>query len=233
MKKLFFILALLLPIVANAVKIKTDEIDEFSGKRTVITSWEAVANTMIHIRFRYQNDNQYLDFKFVTNSSFVIPDKGELLFKSSQGNTTEFNSVKMYAGSVGGGATGLAGSQQWGISATYKGDLEWFKDNDARLLRVYETDGYVDKKISESEGRNLKKLYELFNATINGESGKSVFANYNLTFVKRGINKKEWDVVKEEYKRDMSTDEINTLVNEWKSQSNDKVLYDVKIKKEK
>lgn len=49
-----------------------------------------------------------------------------------------------------------------GIMATYIGNINWFQSNIAVLLRLYTTDGYVDKKLSEKEGKKLQDLASLF-----------------------------------------------------------------------
>lgn len=43
-KALLLLLSLFIPIVADAMKIETDEIDEFTEQRTLITSWESLCN---------------------------------------------------------------------------------------------------------------------------------------------------------------------------------------------
>lgn len=162
MKKLLLILALLIPIMANAAKIVTDEKDAFTGERTVITSWESFKQKSINIRFRLQNGNVYLDFKYITGSSIVIPQNGKLMFKGIDDNICEFNSVGLFKGGKGDGSVNLIGSSAWGIYANYTGDVAWFKDHIAALLRLYTTDGYEDKKLSDKEGKKLQELSILF-----------------------------------------------------------------------
>lgn len=233
MKRVIYLIALLMPMVINAMKIQTDETDEFTGKRTVITSWESLCKGYTHIRFRLQNDVQWLDFKFINDNSIVIGKDDKLLFKSTDDNITTFLSASLYSGGRGDGAVGLSGSQAWGISASYEGDLSWFATNSARLFRLYTTNVYYDRKLSEGDGKKLTKLYELFSQTISGEKGISTFSNYKLKFVKRKVSSQEWDIEKEEYLQDQSASEIKDIIDEWKSKSSDKYIYDVQVKKEK
>lgn len=220
--------------MASAMKIEKDEIDEFTGNRTLITSWESLCSQKIHIRFRLQNGHQFLDFKMFYDNAIVVGKGDKLMFKSTNDEIGEFHSIASYAGEKGGGATGFVGSGAWGISVTYLGDLEYFKNNNTRLMRFYTTDGYIDKKINESDGKKLISLYNLFSSTINGEVGTQLFANYKLTFVKRRAKSNGgWDNVKEEYKKNLSKDELMDIVEEWKAKSDDKYEYDVMIKKEK
>lgn len=51
-------------------------------------------------------------------------------------------------------------------------------------------------------------------------------------FVKRPVYRDSWDEVKRETKCDLSQDEITKIVDEWKSKSNDKTIYEVQIRKE-
>lgn len=63
----------------------------------------------------------------------------------------------------------------WGISATYKGDIQWFLNNTTILMRLYETDCYEDFKIKEKEGEKLTDLANLFLSTINDKEFKSKY----------------------------------------------------------
>ena len=72
--------------MVSAMKIETDEVDEFTGKRTLITSWESICKSDIHIRFRMQNGVQRLDFKMVTRDGTVVGEGDKLLFKSTKDN---------------------------------------------------------------------------------------------------------------------------------------------------
>lgn len=175
MKRLLFILALIVPLLSNAAKIQTDEIDEFTGKRTVITSWESIHKKTINIRFRLQGDKQFMDFKYMSGHSIVIPNDGALMLKSASDDITKFESISTYLGGEGDGATGLMGSGIWGISATYKGDIQWFLNNTTILMRLYETDCYEDFKIKEKEGEKLTDLANLFLSTINDKEFKSKY----------------------------------------------------------
>lgn len=234
MKKIILLFALIIPMMANAMKIDTDEIDEFTGNRTVITSWESLCSQKIHIRFRMQNGHKLLDFKLFYDGAIVIGKDEKLMLKSTEDKIGEFKSIASYVGEKGGGAIGFAGSAAWGIMATYNGDLSYFSNNVTRLMRIYTTDKYIDKKISEGDGKKLIDLYNLFTSTINGEVGKKQFFNYSLTFVKRKVNSKgSWDTVKEDYKKNLSKEELMTIVNEWKTLSDEKFEYDVIIKKDK
>lgn len=232
-KNLLLLFCLTCSVVASAMKIEKDEIDEFTEQRTIITSWESICNQRIHIRFRQQNGIQFLDFKMFHDGAIVIGEGDHLMFKSTADKIGKFSSISIYHGERGGGATGLMGSGAWGISATYKGDLSYFADNIIRLIRVYTTDMYVDKKVSESDGKKLVNLYTLFEDAQAKEPGKAVFLNYTVTFLKSSNKGKSWDVVEEKYIKDASSEDISKIISDWKSQTSDRYIYDCRIKKEK
>lgn len=220
--------------VASAMKIQTDEIDEFTGKRTLITSWEGICKQDIHIRFRLQNGHQFLDFKMFANGGIVIGEKDKLMFKSFSENIGSFSSVSIYHGERGGGAVGMNGSEAWGISACYFGDLSYFSDNVTRLIRVYTTDGYFDEKVSEIDGKKIQKLYGLFSSSMGKPAGKDTsYINCTIKFLTSSNKGRTWDIVKEEYVEDASPEELTEMVNNWKAQSTDKKMFDCKIQKEK
>lgn len=234
MKRILLALCLCIPFVASSMKIAKDEIDEFTGNRTLITSWESLCMKSIHVRFRLQNGHERLDFKLIQDGALVIGKDDVLMFKSTTDNIGKFTPVDIFHGGQGDGAVGIMGSKMWGIMATYKGDLSYFVDNIARLMRINTAEGYIDKKIGESDGKKIQKLYDLFSTALGGQPGvASSYANYTITFMKSTDGGKSWEVDKEEYKKDLSKEELSEIVSEWKSQSKDRKLFDCRIKKEK
>lgn len=228
------LICILLPALASAMKIEKDEIDEFTGKRTLITSWESLCGQKIHVRFRLQNGFDFLDFKMFVDDAIVIGEKDKILFKSTTDNIGTFSSISIYRGDIGGGAVGLNGSGAWGIYAHYQGDLSFFADNVTRLIRVYTTDVYYDKKVSENDGKKLRKLYALFSSALTGKSGETTsYFNYTITYLKSTNGGKSWDVVNEDYIKDATQAELNEKVNAWKSKSAGKNMFECRIKKEK
>ena len=231
--RLLFLMLCIIPMLASAMKIEKDEIDEFTGKRTVITSWESICNKNISIRFRMQNGINILDFKMFYNGAIVISNNDELLFKSTTDSIVSFMPNGTYSGTIGGGATGLMGSGAWGITAAYEGNFSFFSDNTIRLMRIYSSDGYIDKKLSDSDGKKLQRLYELFSMTISGEQGTSAFMNYKVVFLKSKNGGKKWEEIKTEYYEDFTKDELQTIVDAWKAQSSGEMIYECQVKKDK
>lgn len=230
MKKLILLLAFILPILANAMKIETDEIDEFTGERTVITSWESLNAQNIHVRFKSRNGKTYLDWKMFFDGAIVISKGDEIMFKATDGDISKFESTTTVSGEKGAAATGFIGSGGWGIFAHYAGPLDWFASHTAKLIRIYTTDGYIDKEVKEKEGRKISALYNLFASTIDGNPNTDM-QSYEISYLKKRTKSKEWDLVKEETVEYVTKDELNKIMQDWKSQTSESMQYDCKIKK--
>lgn len=232
MKKFLFLTLLAFPFIVNAMKIETDKIDEFTGNREVITSWEAFAKMEIHIRFHLINGKQYMDFKYISGEGTVVGEGDKLLFKSSNGNITDFESIALYHANIGEGSVNLVGAKNFGIYVRYSGDIAWFCDNIATLMRFNSVGKYSDFKISEKEGYKLQDLANLFIATIEGnEALKPV--SYNLQYLKKKKSARQWDLVKEDKDRRLNKEQLKEIVEEWESQTNEATEYKVSIKKAK
>lgn len=230
MKRILLALFLCIPFVASSMKIAKDEIDEFTGNRTLITSWEKICNEKISIRFRLQNNYKILDFFIYSSNPIVVGEGDQLLFKSITDNIEEFKSIDISSSKYNSSYVG----RDWSLSASYLGDLSFFADNITRLIRIYETDGYIDNKIKEGDGKKIQKLYDLFSVAMGGQPGAAAsYANYTITFLKSTDGGKSWEVDREEYKKDLSKDELSEIVSEWKAQSKDRKLFDCRIKKDK
>lgn len=230
MKRILLALFLCIPFVASSMKIAKDEIDEFTGNRTLITSWEKICNEKISIRFRLQNNYKILDFFIYSSNPIVVGEGDQLLFKSITDNIEEFKSIDISSSKSNSSYVG----RDWSLSASYLGDLSFFADNITRLIRIYETDGYIDNKIKEGDGKKIQKLYDLFSVALGGQPGAAAsYTNYTITFLKSTDGGKSWEVDREEYKKDLSKDELSEIVSEWKAQSKDRKLFDCRIKKDK
>ena len=70
-----------------------------------------------------------------------------------------------------------------------------------------------------------------FNVKADFNRGTSV--TYTITLMKSPRTREEWSIENEYRKSFNSSDELNAIIEEWKSKSNDTYIYDVRIKKEK
>lgn len=101
MKRILLALCICIPFVASSMKIAKDEIDEFTGNRTLITSWEGLCANNIHVRFRLQNGLKVLDFKLIQDGALVIGKDDVLMFKSTTDNIGKFTPVDIFHGGAG------------------------------------------------------------------------------------------------------------------------------------
>lgn len=232
MKKFLVLFALLIPIMANSMKIEKDYIDEFTGEREIMTSWESLDKQRVHIRFHLRNGKYFLDFKYISGDAIVIGEGDKLQFKSNDGIICDFSSLAIYHGERGGGAVGGMGSGAWGISARYSGDVAWFQSNLPVLMRLNASREYIDFKLSEKDGYKLQDLANLFIATAEGNIAvKPVL--YNIQYLKKKKSSREWDLVKEETDKRLNQEQLKALVEEWESQTTDKTEYKCSVKKAK
>ena len=229
-KRILLLLCLLLPIAASSMKIETDEIDEFTGKRTLITSYEPICKGNIKIRFRLQNGHERLDYIFRDYSTMVVGEGDFLLFKSMTDSIAYFRAVRMYSSRLNLSEYSSGNT----LEASYSGDLSWFADNVIKLIRLYETEVYYDRKVSEEDGRKICKLYNLFANALGSEPGKAAaYNNYTITYLESKNSGRSWDIVREEFVRDLTPDELTAKMNEWKLKSSGNHLFNCKAKKEK
>lgn len=168
MKKILLALLLLTTFPLFSQKIEKDVIDEFTKQRTTITSWVKVDKGYMSLRFIAVDNTMCLEYRYQSNGYIAIDKGAELLFIDSNGNVHKLTNGEYAIASIGGGATGFAGSKGLGIRANYFGDVSFFAKN-LKKMRIYTTDGYMDRNISSKEGINLQKLYKVFVQTLKGE----------------------------------------------------------------
>lgn len=155
----------------SAVKIDKDFTDEFTGKRVVKTSWERFSGSKCAMRFRLQNDVQWLDFKLVWDDAILITPDDPISFKSISDTIFSFRPLTSYSGQRGGGSTGVMYNSVWGIFASYPATVSDFALNEVKLMRVSTSDGYIDKEISQRDADKIRELATLFLGTVD-------FANF-------------------------------------------------------
>lgn len=168
MKKILFILMLLSSVLLQAQKIEKDIIDEFTKQRTIYTSWVKVDKGYMNLRFKSIGDDTYVEYRYQSNCVIAIGKNAELLFIDNSSNVHKLVNSEYAIANIGGGSTGFAGSKGLGIRANYVGDISFFANN-LEKMRIYTTDGYLDRNISTKESDKLKKLYNLFIETLSGE----------------------------------------------------------------
>lgn len=170
MKKLLLVLLVLLPIVLNAQKIEKNEIDDFTGAKTVYTNWEKfktgngiTGRNNLMFRFTSIDGVEAFHLKWVTTEMLSIREGAKLMFKMSDDSVITLLSRTYSIAAKGDGVTGLSMSGILGINCIYSGgDIKLFAgDNFLTKLRIYTNDGYEDIDIKEKDALKINKAYNL------------------------------------------------------------------------
>lgn len=170
MKKILLIVFAITPLLAFSQKIDKCEIDDFTGKKTVYTSWTKIkmGNAMSgrnNLMFRLSSVDDKIRFhiKWITVDVTSIREDAELMFKLNDDEVLTLNAASYAIAGKGEGVTGLSWSAIVGISATYKGaDISKFGDDTyVSKLRIYTSDGYEDIDIKEKDAKKINKAYAI------------------------------------------------------------------------
>jgi hypothetical protein len=178
MKKLILLTALLFPfLMSSAQKIEKSIIDDFTGNKVIYTSWEKIKSNNITgrnqllARFRYENNLQYFELKWITGESlgnqsgrFSVADDAKLLLKLSNGEVVTLKSIEYSIAQKGLGTTGLSFSALYGMHLKYIGDdISKLSGKEyVTKVRIYTTDGYVDIELKEKDSKKINELYAIF-----------------------------------------------------------------------
>lgn len=221
-----------LSLVAHAMNITFNGLDEITGKRVVKTSWESIKDDDTFIRFRMADDDLYMELKFSPNRPITVTENTPLYFKAIDGSIITLNPLSTYNGwSREGWSSNPVTNNPEGVVALYCGDFSWFKDKVAKLMRVHTLTGYYDLYINENKGRNIRKLYELFYQAVHNLDQKSAFSNFYIHYMVRKRNRATWSERKVVHEKKITQDELQNLINEWKSKSDNQYEYDCVIKR--
>ena len=170
MRRLLFVLLVFFPVLMCAQKIDKNEIDEFTGVKTIYTNWEKfktgnglTGKDNLMFRFTSLDGLETFHLKWVTCEMLSIKEGAKLMFKMSDNSIITLTSISYAIAAKGDGVTGLSMSGILGISCIYGGsDIEAFaKDNYLTKLRIYTTDGYVDIDIKEKDAQKINRAYKL------------------------------------------------------------------------
>lgn len=185
MKKILLLILLILGgcFSANAQKIKIDEVDKFTKKRRIETSFEKIAkdkNVMnkmlgansgdlhknVWIAFYQNGDTSFLRLKWSCNKVLALSDNSDIIFLDSEGNTYTFYNTGFTISGEGEAATSLFGSGIYGLDIYATGDVSALKGKQFTDMRILTTDGYIDFEIDKKSSAKINKTYDLFEATL-------------------------------------------------------------------
>lgn len=185
MKKLLLLLlvALSCGVSINAQKIKKNEVDKFTKKQIIETSFEKIANDKnamnkmlgadsggIHknvwIAFLQNGETSFLRLKWSCNSVLALSDDSDIIFLDSDGNTYTFDNTSFTISGKGEAATGFVGSAIYGLDIYATGNISALKGKLITDMRIQTTDGYIDFKIDKKSSDKITKTYDMFEATL-------------------------------------------------------------------
>ena len=228
MKKVLLLLALVfVAIDCSAFKIEKDEVDEFDGTRLIATSKEKIGEW--RVRICGHGENVWLHITLKTRRQINIHERDELKIKTHDGSIYTLYALdtdilgRYYAGVY-------TSESNFGI---FDG-LEHIAENGMQVARLTHklAGGYDNFTFTAEESQKLSDLIKFFLAHRDGEPQEKMIT-CALIYLKKRVNAKSWDIVKEEHKDATTKSRLDILINEWKAKSNEEYIFDVQIKKPK
>lgn len=162
---ILFVLAFSSPLFSQS--IKTNQIDDFTGNKVVITDWETIRITGSHsimIRFHSQDTVGIMQLSWV-NYRVCSVEAGpkKVLFKLSNNEVIGFENLSSQLSSRGGGTVGLTGGNALGLRLNlYSKEMDKLVDALVTKIRIYSSEGTIDLDITEQKAQLLRDTYRLF-----------------------------------------------------------------------
>lgn len=150
---------------AQKVKIATDKIDKFENIRVVETEWKRISgkgDKWAYARVTGNEKFSFLNLKVMLPAIYTI-DKGmEVILLDTNGNKYTLNSTATCVATIGGGSVGVMGSNAYGVSVIYAGDLSFLADQTVTDIRIQFKEVHWDITFNEKEQKTLSALYTTF-----------------------------------------------------------------------
>lgn len=179
MKKLLFAMlaTLAIAISGSAQKIKVNEIDRFTKKIRIESSFEklnsdnspfkgtntGITGRNVWVAMSKVGDDEFLRLKWATNDGEISLDQGDkIIFLDDKGESYEFLNAKYTIAGKGEGTVGFIGSALYGVNLFLLGDFSSLKDKVITEMRIYTNVGYVDFVIKGKKQTLLSDLYKVF-----------------------------------------------------------------------
>ena len=167
--------AILLMLLAStslfSQEIEKSEIDEFTGSKVIVTSWEPLSRdkTYSFYRLRQIDDVLIIDWSFVSLSRFKVftVDAGEnLMFLQANGNVIKMNVSDFVVSSVGGGSHNVMGSAMEGVRIPFiltNDIIDTIKQSPIVKYRIYTDAGFKEYEVKEKFYNSLVDALNLVN----------------------------------------------------------------------
>lgn len=178
MKKTVLLFTLILfPALIFSQEIERNEVDEFTGKQIIETSWELLtkdrkSNIASYSRFRKVDNVLFFDVRMILPyHDFFTVEEGKVFYiKFSDGEVLKFRNNNLAFSGIGDGAVGLSGSQANGVYLSFNvindSSMQKLRDSQIEKIRLYTTDGYMEAEVKEKYSENMNELMSL----ISGEN---------------------------------------------------------------
>jgi len=167
---LFSSICLLTTVETYAQKLEKDETDKFTKNVIKATSWEKLTGkggmSALFTNFRIKKVNEIIWFELkmmMNNEIYSISENNEIIFLFENNETLTLYNNEFQVACKGCGAPGFVGSEGYGTHTYYiltKEQINIFKKNIIKSVRIYNTDTYVEGDCTKAN-KVLLKCFEL------------------------------------------------------------------------
>jgi len=169
MKRIVLPALLLFSAFSYSQEIAENKIDEFSHHAIKRTSWDLLVykfngSMYAHTRISRIDSSFYLNLRYVCRGACVMAEGDKFMLKLDNDSIIALPNLKLAAGCIGCGATGLPGSNALGLDLSFPITVDQLKDlcsHTITKVRLYLTDGYVEASPSSGNAQNLRKQAEI------------------------------------------------------------------------
>lgn len=174
MKKLFLLLTLsLVTSLCFSQKLKTNEIDEFTGSKVAVTTWENICFTgkdYVYAMVWRADGKINLHIKHMPSKGgikeYKINQGDKFLLLLDDGTVVTSSAAETFHSSIGAGAVGYTGSAVEGIYAVYSitdEDAELLRSQPLKKVRMYTSVGYIELDLKETKKDIIQNMFTLVN----------------------------------------------------------------------
>ncbi len=164
MKKILFIILILIALNGFSQTLIENSIDEFTKASIKRTSWETVMGGMsqtYYLRISKIDSSYFLELKIMMNNTvFAINKDANLMLKLNNDSLITLKNSDYQITTIGEGAIGYMGSAGLGLHAIYlglnKSTISVLTAAVLSKVRIYFTDGYKDFERKEKKASLIK-----------------------------------------------------------------------------
>jgi len=159
MKRKIILLFVFLPVFCFAQKIDKCYTDDFTGKKTVITTWESILpslTSVVQFRFRYEGDKAYFELVYRNGINDSV-DKGNAIEFKTKDSINQLSNDKY---------TIIISSQNPIEILRYCGDMNFFTDSKIEKIRIHFNNGYDGFDLKPNKALLIAKSYKIFTDAI-------------------------------------------------------------------